>query len=220
MDGFFHYLKDKCPELQIKSFYIENLRFIHYSGNFMARFIDSGFYHWKDGRLIFPIMLYCAGVKELGEFPIYEEVQKIDIHIKDSESTTALLHYASDAKDYSEYMDKDYMSSERLAVNKRKLFEEKQLIFWGVKGCAQSTCERIRQVYDIKYVGDADESQWGREFAGGLKCLSFDEIKNMDSRIVIITEPSMYDAMEARKLLRSMGITEFASLRGFAKKFL
>lgn len=93
IDGYFSCLR-LCTNLKIETFYVENLKFIHYSNDFFKRPHSSGFFHWKDENLIFPILLYCFGIDSLGRIPIAKDVIKFDINITDKESTDFLLDYA------------------------------------------------------------------------------------------------------------------------------
>ncbi|MDE6435800.1 MAG: hypothetical protein K2L07_16440, partial [Lachnospiraceae bacterium] len=88
VDWFFTYLKT-CTALRIETFYLENLKFIHYSNDFFLKPVGSGFYHWKGGKLLYPILYYCFGMKELGLYPIASDVIKLDIHIQDDEAKDA-----------------------------------------------------------------------------------------------------------------------------------
>lgn len=93
IDGYFSCLKS-CTNLKIETFYIENLKFIHYSNDFFKRPHSSGFFYWKNGELMFPILLYCFGIDSLGKIPIEKNVIKFDINITDEESADFLLNYA------------------------------------------------------------------------------------------------------------------------------
>ncbi len=100
MDGYFTYLRG-LNDLKIETFYAENLRFLHYSNDFFRRPWASGFYHWSDGRLAFPILRDCFGIDNLGIVNIPNEVLKIDIGISDEESRKAMIEniYKADRTD-------------------------------------------------------------------------------------------------------------------------
>lgn len=80
LDWFFTYLRDNnfC---NIKTFYIENLFFIHY-GDFLSNSIGSGVYHWNNNRIQFPILLDVFGSKEYGDIPINKNCIKFDYNLK------------------------------------------------------------------------------------------------------------------------------------------
>lgn len=93
VDGYFSCLKMR-ENIKIDTFYIENLKFVHYSDDFLKRPDASGFSHWKDGRLNLPILKYCLGMEAIGSLQIAEGLVKLDIGIKDEETTDFLLDYA------------------------------------------------------------------------------------------------------------------------------
>ncbi len=101
MDGYFSYLRGLTGDLRIDSFYAENLRFLHYSNDFFRRPWASGFYHWKDGKLSFPILRDCFGIDNLGTVVIPDEVIRIDIGITDEEAQRILIEncYKADRRD-------------------------------------------------------------------------------------------------------------------------
>ena len=76
LDWFFTYLRDKniC---NIKTFYIENLYFIHY-GDFLSNTIGSGVFHWINNRVEFPILLDIFGSQKFGDIPISKSCIKFD----------------------------------------------------------------------------------------------------------------------------------------------
>ncbi len=94
VDGYFTYLK-AYTDLKIGTFYFENLKFVHFSDNLFKRPIDSGFFHWKDGKVLYPIVYYCFGSEKEGLVPIYEDVVRLDIGIEDKE---AFIYLTDNAK--------------------------------------------------------------------------------------------------------------------------
>lgn len=92
VDGYFSCLKE-CTDLKIETFYVEKLRFIHYSDDFIKRPDASGFFIWENGRLILPILLYCLGIERCGSIPIYEKVIPLDMKICAEECTEFLMNY-------------------------------------------------------------------------------------------------------------------------------
>ncbi len=92
VDGYFTNLKMRT-DLKIETFYVENLKFIHYADDFLRRPDASGFFHWRNGKLILPILQYCIGMESIGELQIDEEVVKLCIGISDDETKDFLLDY-------------------------------------------------------------------------------------------------------------------------------
>lgn len=100
MDGYFTYLRS-IGDIRIESFYAENLRFLHYSNDFFRRPWASGFYHWKNGKLSFPVLRECFGIEHLGMVDIPREVIRLDMDIRDEEAREAMIEncYKADRED-------------------------------------------------------------------------------------------------------------------------
>jgi hypothetical protein len=81
-------------DYKIETFYIENLKFIHYSEDFFKRPLNSGMRHWKDGKLIFPIILYGYGRKDIGVLSIPDSCVRFDENILDDEAGAFLSFHA------------------------------------------------------------------------------------------------------------------------------
>ena len=95
-DRFFRYIKNHDNVLKIKSFYFENLKFIHYSDDFMWRLCESGLYHWKNGYLTFPILYYGVGLdSSKSHMTIDENVIKLCMNIEDKEAVDELISCSS-----------------------------------------------------------------------------------------------------------------------------
>ncbi len=93
VDGYFSCLR-ACTDLKLETFYFENLRFIHYADDFFKRPHASGFYHWKEGYLVLPILFYCFGMEDFGRVPLAEGIIGFDMDITDEESREAMLNNA------------------------------------------------------------------------------------------------------------------------------
>lgn len=98
MDAYFTYLQ-YFSSLKIGTFYFENLWFIHYSNDFFKRLVDSGIYHWKDGKLMFPILYYCLNEEKMGSISIGENIIKMDIGIADDEGRDSIEERSFDWRD-------------------------------------------------------------------------------------------------------------------------
>lgn len=94
IDRLFGYIKkiglDNC---KIDSFYFENLKFVHYSNDFIKRPVASGLYHFKEGKILSPILYFGFGLKDIGLIPIDEGVVKLDVSITDEESREFFINY-------------------------------------------------------------------------------------------------------------------------------
>ncbi len=76
LDWFFTYLRD-FKNLNAKTFYIENLHFMH-SGDFMLNPISWHISHWKKGKVHYPILKYVFNNSDLSEIPVSRCSIKID----------------------------------------------------------------------------------------------------------------------------------------------
>lgn len=74
IDLFTQYLKD-CGDKTIGSFYFENTHFVHLAGHLLD--IRHLFYHWKEGFIYMPIILYFFQDQTIGKIPISTECKKI-----------------------------------------------------------------------------------------------------------------------------------------------
>ena len=95
LDNFFTFLRE-VSEFKIGVFYIEKLRFIHYSDNFINKASNSGVYYWHDGILELPVLSEVIGLEgDRGRFLIDGHyVDKIDIGLSEEEGKKELQKYA------------------------------------------------------------------------------------------------------------------------------
>lgn len=143
IDEFFTYLKAVEKGVKIETFYVENLLFIHYSDDFIMNPIKSGVYKWKDGMVLYPILLYLYGVKSLGQIPIIEDAYKIDIGIEDNECTFFLAKMSPFSIETINVIESEEFEEERTNAirrqiiknmekwNFKKIFKEKKVIIFG-----------------------------------------------------------------------------------------
>lgn len=78
MDWFFTYLQ-KYNLANIKSFYVQNLHYIHATCDPYINPKLGGLRFWTDGKLYIPIMQYDCGLGEKGARIIPNNIAKIDI---------------------------------------------------------------------------------------------------------------------------------------------
>jgi hypothetical protein len=92
IDRFFRYIRNNMKEAKIESFYVENLKFIHYSNDFFWRLSESALFHWKEGYLTLPIMYYGVGLRNKeSHMAIDPIVVKLDMNISDEETMISML---------------------------------------------------------------------------------------------------------------------------------
>lgn len=194
IDWFFTYLKQSTKK-KIETFYIENLRFIHYSNDFFDKPIGSGMYHWKNGKLVYPIAYYGLGIDEIGKYDIADDVIKFDFNIADCEASGMLAYYAREGKDLSSFYKIEEIINEKISKKKFEVFKKKhgytgtiepQIICFGAGNALKKNITKIKKIYDLKYVCDNDSSKWGKKVSEGISCISPDDLANLKNAIVVI----------------------------------
>lgn len=210
IDWYFTYLS-KNTELNIKSFYFENLKFIHYYGNFIDYPHKGTVYHYKDGKLTFPILKYCFGLEEMGEIEIADDSIKFEIGLSDSEATVSLIGSCMEkevfARELKKIKDIDDMAPRR-AENYKLKNGYKSIVFYGAGDYLNRNYEILKKVGVIEYISDSNPSKWGKEIFEGIVCISPEEIKRLEDYIVIIAVEQVTMAFEIAGYLRKKGITE------------
>ena len=93
IDRFFRYIRNHVEGINIESFYVENLKFLHYSNDFFWRLNVSALFHWRDGFLTLPILYYGVGLQnEKSHMKIDPIVRKLDIDVTDEETVFSMIH--------------------------------------------------------------------------------------------------------------------------------
>lgn len=214
VDWFFTYLKNQklCKN---ESFYIENMKFVHYSNDFVEKPIASGLFHWKDGKLIYPFMYYGFGMQELGSFDIAEGVYCLDVTVDDYEGTEILAYYAREGKDISRYYDVSHVVNKRICALKNEVFLNKhgysndnrpEIICFGAGNALDKNISKIKELCNLKLVCDNDESKWGKEIREGITCISPKQLKDYRNAIVVILVYSRNSVVQIEKQLQELGI--------------
>ena len=97
IDGYFSYLRDFVLDKQyLKTFCVNNLRFIHYADDFFKRPISSGMFKWQDDFLILSILAYCFEDETCGKIRIPEDVVKFEINLNIDDFRAAMDLYPSE----------------------------------------------------------------------------------------------------------------------------
>ena len=212
VDWFFTYLRE-YTELKIETFYFENMKFAHFFDYFLNYPHKSGFYHWKDGFIVFPIIKYCFGSDVCGEAKISNEVIPLDIGIKDVEGLASLMTYCEEKDSF--WRERDVMQSElsELMKKKNKFYLEKHqkedIVVWGTGDIFLKNYSTIRKFYELRYVCDSNPEKWGKEIVSNVTCISPNELKTMENVIVVISVGSAAVCTEIIKQLVEMGISDF-----------
>ena len=222
IDWFFTYLKE-FTEQKIETFYVENLKFIHYSNDFFEKPIGSGMYHWKNGFLTYPLAEYGFGINEIGRYEISKDIHRLDIHIQDEETAGTLAYYAREGKDLSRFYNVESLINEQVTALKYETFLNKhgyrkedspEIICFGAGNALEKNIKKIRKIYPLKTVCDNNPDKWGKELLEGIKCISPSELKEKEKVIVIILVYSKGCAKQIESHLQEMEL-EYDSMNNF-----
>lgn len=214
IDWFFTYLKQSTKK-KIETFYVENMRFIHYSGDFFEKPVGSGMYHWENGKLIYPVAYYGLGIDEIGEYDIADDVVRLDLNILNCEASGILAYYAREGKDLSSFYKVGEIVNEKVSKMKFEAFKKKhgytgikepQIICFGAGNALEKNIFKLKRIYDLKYVCDNDSSKWGKEVLKGIHCISPDDLAKMQDVIVVIFVYSRRTVSQIAGQLNSMKI--------------
>lgn len=221
IDCFFSYLKSKT-KLKIETFYFENLKFIHYANDFFNGLISSAFYHWKEGKLFYPIMQACVGLGEMSAYNVYSDIIKLDIGIKDDEAKNILTYYSRDEHEFRGYVNWNGIVNKKLFDIKKSLYmkdcnENCKIVCFGVGNCFDNSIEKILSICDLKYVCDNDPDKWGKEFGDGIICIPPVKLKEMGDVLVIISIYSKSVSMAVAHQLEENGIDNYDFVNNFLK---
>lgn len=222
IDWFFTYLKEEEKSLKLDTFYFENLKFIHYADDFIDKPVDSGFYHWKGGKLTFPILIHCFGMEEIGILDVAEDIIRFEMDIRDCEASGVLAFYMKGwnvlSRIANNYVDADYLISPRIAVQKRKRYiescvENPSIVLFGAGGCFWDNYQELKRDYNIEYVCDNDSRKWGK-ILGGIECIPPERLKEIKNLFVIITIYDRAAVPELQEQLQGLGIKNNEYLYG------
>ena len=95
IDTFFTYISD-CGSINVKSFYVENAKFVHYSNDFVYRPWCSWFATYKEGKIIKPLLRDFYGLQSVGEVDICSDVVKFDINLSNNEQAEWLINKSAE----------------------------------------------------------------------------------------------------------------------------
>lgn len=214
IDWFFTYLKQSTIK-KIETFYVENMKFIHYSNDFFEKPVGSGMYHWKNGKLIYPIANYGLGIAEIGEYDIADDVVKLELNISDCEASGILAYYAREGKDLSRFYKIEKIVNEEISKMKFDVFKKRhgykatdnpQIICFGAGNALEKNIAKIRRMYELKYVCDNDPKKWGKEVLEGISCISPDELADMQEVIAVILVYGKRAVLQIAEQLSSLKI--------------
>lgn len=90
-----------------------------------------------------------------------------------------------------------------------KEYADKNIIIWGAGNCFVRNFGKVRNIAEIKYVCDNNPDKWGKEMITGIKCISPQELQEMDNVFVIIMIENISIAFQVVNQLMDMGITSY-----------
>ena len=224
IDWFFTDLRS-TTDFKLETFYFENLKFIHYSDDFFKKPVSAGFYHWKNNKLIHPIILYCFGIEEIGKFNIYKDVIKLDIGIKDDEATNMLTYYCNDEWDLSIYGNWRKIENKKILRKKMSCFlsqkldlvfqnnvDNFQIVAWGTGDCFKRNIGDIKDIWDIRLAVDNNSQKWECEVEKDIVCISPELLKGKDNVFVFIFVDNNMIAEDIAKQLLNLGVSNYAHI--------
>lgn len=222
VDWYFTYLST-LNGLSIKSFYVENLKFIHYFSNFVDYPHKGTIYHFHNGVVTFPVLKYCFGLSDMGEIDIAEDDIKIDMNILDTEATVSLIGNSREkevfAKEIKKIKTVDALVSER-AKEYRINHGNKEIVFYGAGDYLYRNNNVLKNSGVINYICDSNPKKWGKEIFDNILCISPDELQKMDNIIVIIAVEQVTTSFEIARSLLKMGINDIDHIDNFVRYLL
>lgn len=212
LDWYFTYLKDQNIA-NIASFYVENLKFMHFKDYFFNFPHLSSFMHWKDGILEFPIWEHCFETRRRTKIPIARDVIRIDMGINEDEALVSLIASSEEIYIfYNELRDADLKLEKVMKVRNARFMKEKgveQIVCWGTGSNFLKHYPLVKQAYELKYVCDNDSDKWGRDIVDGVKCISPNELGEMKNVFVLVTVENVAINYDIVHQLLNMGIENF-----------
>lgn len=204
IDEFFMFIKNVDMSLNIGTFYLRNLWFIHYSDDFIYNPIQSGIYMWEDGYLVLPIIRSVFGADSMGKLPIPADVVEIDAGIHKAEGQYFLARYANytfecgniiNAIEYDERNKRvieDTLEA-RISVMIENLGRGSGLYIWGCCDLTEYIIESLKKQHiEVKGIVDNNSRKWGEEVCG-VKVFAPDTvIKNINESETIVVDNKYY----------------------------
>ncbi len=212
LDWYFTYLR-RISAARIETFYVENMRFMHFYDYFFNYPHLSNFCYWKNGKVNYPILESCFCSHARKQIDIAEDIIKFDIGIKDDEALLSMA--AASGEVFSFWFDirNNDLEVGTLMEKRCELFlkkkGKKKIIFWGAGGAFYRNLKLLRKICRI-VVCDSDSAKWGKELAEDVECISPSEVESMrDEVFVVLMIDSPAVNLKIVNTLLKMGITSF-----------
>lgn len=198
IDEFFTYIKNHNNMINIKTFYFENLQFIHYADDLLSNPTLSGVYRWSNGYLNYPILQSIYGCDSLGKIPIFDDIIKLDVNISPHEcywEMTKMAKYSIEipnVKDAIEFnVDIRRENIHRMKKMLEKLHNEnilvnKKIFIWGNIVDLPNMIEAVVDMgYSVECIID-NNSSYNGQYCNGIEILSPEVIKNYDTSNIVV----------------------------------
>ena len=222
IDWFFTYLAT-YTDASIETFYLDNLKFIHFYNNFFDYPYRGGFYHFHKNKLELPIIKHCFGIESMGNMDIADDVLCLDIGISDSEGTIALLNYCEETELFSKEIEKIQAVDASAGVRLQQFMTQnscKHLAFYGTGEHFMRNYPVIREVFTPEYICDGNPAKWGQEIVDGIRCMSPEELSGLEDTMVIISVESVATSFEIVKDLEKLGIHKIDHMDNLKRSLL
>lgn len=92
---------------------------------------------------------------------------------------------------------------------------EPQIVGWGAGNYFYKKADELVKKCNMKYVCDRNPDLWGKELVEGVKCISPQDLFQMDNVLVIIIAENIFFIEEIKKELHYMGIDRFECVDDF-----
>ncbi len=214
LDLYFTYLRDNLNELRISTFCVDNLRFVHYGNDMYRNPIGTGFFHWKDGVLRFPLLFYFYGNKSLGKYPITDKTVVFDIGITDRESYSLMKGFLTGYDEATEelFWDRPYFEKNDKSdgVKYERLYschKAKYILF----GCGLEGRALLKYLGEDRVLCFVDNSKNGST-VDGKRVISFEELKQMDFKSFILLISTIRGYSAIKKQLEENGIFNYSMI--------
>lgn len=189
LDWYFTYLRNIGAE-SIETFYIENMRFMHFYDYFFNFPHLSSFCYWKGGKLHYPILESCIGSRSRAEIDIAPDIYRLDMNITDDEALLSLASCSNEV--FSFWLDiRDNRIEVGNLMKKRcelflKKIEKAKIVCWGAGAVFYRNYELVKKAYDLEYICDSDSAKWGKVLIDNVKCISPDDLKKDKDDVFVL----------------------------------
>lgn len=98
LDRYFTYLKD-TNIYKIESFYFDEILFIH-CGDYLSSIVCPGVLHFKNRKILLPILSDIFGIKQASNIPIYKDVIRIPSQLTEEDCFNFMRNFQLERQAY------------------------------------------------------------------------------------------------------------------------